>query len=54
MKSDVLALLTLEDLKEIVATADSLITHTAWDDITFPTEESYYKMIMDVLKVKAK
>ena len=54
MKPEILNQLTLDDIKEIVIVADSLLTHTAWDDINYPTEESYYTAVLNRLKEKAK
>ena len=54
MKPKILEQLTIDDIKEIVVTADSLLTHTAWDDIDYPTEKSYYTDVLNMLKENAK
>ena len=54
MKPELLNQLTIDDIKEIVVTADSLLTHTAWNDIEYPTEDSYYTAVMKKLKEQAK
>lgn len=38
--------LTWEDVKRIVEIADSMLTHTAWDDIDFPSEQAYYEEVL--------
>ena len=50
MKKQLLESLTPQDINEIVATADSLLTGTAWDRITYPTEESFYNAVMERLR----
>lgn len=52
MKVEILEQLSISDIREIVVTADSLVTHTIWDD--YPTEESYYNAVLNQLKEKAK
>ena len=38
--------LTWEDIRKIVVIADSMLTHTAWDDIFFPDEQAYYEEVL--------
>ena len=38
--------LTWQDVKNIVTIADSMLTHTAWDDIDFPDEQKYYETVL--------
>lgn len=38
--------LTWEDVKAIVTTADSMLTHTAWDVIDWPDEQKYYEEVL--------
>ena len=54
MKAEILNQLTIDIVKEIVVVADSLLTNTAWDDLEYPTEESYYTAVLNRLKEKAK
>lgn len=38
--------LTWEDVKAIVNIADSMLTHTAWDEIDYPDERKYYEEVL--------
>lgn len=38
--------LTWEDVKAIVSIADSMLTHTAWDEIDYPDERKYYEEVL--------
>lgn len=38
--------LTWEDVKAIVNIADSMLTHTAWDEIDYPDEKKYYEEVL--------
>lgn len=38
---------TWQDMKAIVNIADSMLTHTAWDEIDYPDEQKYYEEVLD-------
>ena len=38
--------LTWGDVKAIVTIADSMLTHTAWDEIEWPDEQKYYEEVL--------
>lgn len=50
MKKKILDQLTWVDVREVVRTADAILTHETG---RYPTEEAYYKEVLNRLKIKA-
>ena len=50
MRRGLVSVLTWEDIKEIIQVSDSLLTGTAWDQITYPSEEDFYRASLDKLR----